>query len=169
MNFEINRTVRALLKAVRGGAVTIQGVVDDQQALLDFARVQTIASPITLSASIQYVYSRDAGDRPFYFCGGWFSKDSGAWVGGENVDINIQTKTDGSNWVDTFNIAQLGADPSPLEFAIPHEATGALLGGIPRGFWVMPGNGVRVGIVQDVIGGGWHVWSHSFGDGVPSS
>ncbi len=167
--FEINRTARALINAIRGGSGTLQQVIDHHQAQLDFARVETIASPVTASAAIQYVYSRTAGSRPFFFAGGWFSQDSGAWAGGEQVDINLQTMTDGSNWVNAWNAVQLAAASTALELAVPHDANTLLLGGIPKGFWVMPGNGVRVGIVQGVTGAGFGVWSHSFGDGVPGN
>ena len=169
MVMQINRTARAIIAALRGGAVTVQDLSDHDATMLDFARVQTIASPVTLTAAIQYVYSRAGSSRPFYFCGGFFSQDSGAWATGEQVDINVQVSTDGTNWVNCWNAVQLAAAAAPLDFAVPHEAMGTLLGGIPRGFWVGPNNGVRVGIVQGVEGAAFGVWSHNFVDGVPST
>ncbi len=165
----INRTARALVKALRGGTETVQSIHDDQQALLDFANVATIASPTTLTASIQYVYSRAASARPFYFGGGIISWDSGAWAGGETVDINIQTSSDGTNWGNMWNAVQLAAAPTNPEYPIPHDSviTGKLQ--IPKGFWVPANCGVRVGIIQNAEGAGFHVVSHKFIDGVPSN
>jgi len=151
---------------LRGGPDSVHNVRESQQAELDFARVETIASPVTLTGSIQYIYSNAPG-RPFYFAGGFISWDSGAWASAEAVDVNVQVKTDGTNWVDCWNMTQLTAAASPLEVAIPHEAATALLN-IPKGFW-NDGSGVRVGIVQGTVGAGYHVVSHKFVDGVPGS
>ena len=150
---------------VQGGAYTIQDLMEEHLANLDFARVQTIASPVTLSAAIQYVYQRAAGAHPFYFAGGFFSWNAGAWVGGETVDINVQTSADGVNWVNLWTAVQLAAAPLMLEVAIPHEAMTALLN-LPKGFYVGSQNGVRVGIIQNAVGAGWHVVSHNFVDGI---
>jgi len=150
---------------VQGGAYTIQDLMEEHLAQLDFARVQTIASPVTLSGAIQYIYSRVAGAHPFYFAGGIISWDSGAWAGGETVDINVQTSSDGTNWANMWTAVQLAAAPTMLEVAIPHEAMTSLLN-IPKSLWVGPNCGVRVGIIQNAVGAGWHVVSHNFVDGV---
>tara|TARA_Y100000310_G_scaffold16579_1_gene16528 strand:- start:14943 stop:15446 length:504 start_codon:yes stop_codon:yes gene_type:complete len=151
------------LLAMQGGAYSIQDLAEEFLAMPDFARVQTIASPTTLTGSIQYIYSQTSS-FPFYFAGGILSWDSGGWAGGETVDVNIQTKTDGTNWVNIWNMTQLAAAAGQLEVAIPHHAMTALLN-IPVGFW-NDGSGVRVGIIQNAEGGGYHVVSHRFIDGV---
>lgn len=151
---------------MQGGPDSVATLASDNQAGLDFATVQTIASPVTLTGSIQYVYSQAGKDRPWYFAGGFFSQDSGAWTSGVTVDINVQLTVDGTNWANCWNAVQLAAASTSLELAVPHEANTALLGGIPRGFWVGAGVGVRVGIVQDAEHDGWQVWSHNFVDGV---
>ena len=165
----INRTAKKIISALRGGTATVQSIANDQQDLLDFATVRTIASPVTLTGAIQYIYSRSGSARPFFFAGGFLSWDSGAWATAEIVDINIQITGDGTNWVNCWNAVQLAAAAVPLDFAVPHEAMGTLLGGIPRGFWVGSGIGLRVGIVQGTVGAGYHVVSHNFVDGVPGN
>jgi len=162
---KLQHLIHWLLEATRGGAESLESLDDELDAMLDFARVQTIASPVTLTNAIQYIYQRTAGAHPFYFAGGFFSWDSGAWAGGETVDINVQTSADGTNWVNMWTAVQLAAAPAMLEVAIPHEAMTNLLN-IPKGFWVGSQNGVRVGIIQNAVGAGWHVVSHNFVDGV---
>ncbi len=151
--------------AMRGGAQTIQSLHSNQQAGLDFAQVQTIASPVTLSAAAQYIYS-DAPGRPFFFAGGLLSWDSGD-PADQTVTVIVQTKTDGTNWV-TMWTKGLSALPSPLECAVPSGDDEDNSLNIPIGFW-NNGSGVRVGISQAAEGGGWQVVSHSFIDGVPRS
>ena len=164
----ISSNAKALVKALRGGAQTVQSLHDNQQAMLDFANVATIASPVTLTAAIQYIYSRTASARPFYFGGGFLSWDSGAWAGGETVDVNIQTSADGTNWANLWTMTQLVAAPAMPEVAIPHHSMTALLN-LPVGFWVPANCGLRVGIIQNAEGAGFHVVSHKFIDGVPSN
>lgn len=153
--------------SLRGGAATLQSLTNHDQADLDFARVETAASPMTLAAASQATaYQRIAGSRPFFFCGGFFSWDSGD-PGVDAVTVNVNTRTDGTNWVNMWTIT-LAALPSPLELAVPSHANSALLN-IPFGFWVMAGNGVQVTIGKDADAGGDHVVSHSFGDGAPGN
>ena len=150
---------------VQGGAYTIQDLMEEHLAQLDFARVQTIASPVTLTVAVQYVYLRTAGVHPFYFGGGFFSQDSGAWATAESVEISIDVMVDGANWEDMWTAPALVAAAAPLSKAIPSISPSATLN-IPIGFWVGSGNGVRVGIAQSVEGAGFGVWSHNFVDGV---
>jgi len=151
--------------ASRGGATTLQAINTEQRAGLDFARVQTIASPTTLSAAVQAIYSNTNG-RPFFFGGGTISWDSGAWAGGESVTVNVDTKTDGSNWENLWTITLVAA-AAPLTLGVPSDANSALLN-VPQGFW-NDGSGVRVTAQQTVEGADFGVISHSFVDGVPRS
>ena len=162
------KTAKNVIAALRGGTTTVQEVRDDQQDMLDFGRVQTIASPVTLTGNYQYVYLRTAGNRPFFFAGGFFSQDSGAWAGGESVEISVDVMVDGTNWEDMWTAPALVAAAAPLSKAVPSIAPSTTLN-IPVGFWVGSQNGVRVGIKQSVVGAGYGVWSHNFVDGVPSN
>ena len=159
-----SRNNKRKLDTIQPGSTNLETINIDLQAMLDFARVQTIASPVTLTGSAQYVYSRDASDRPFYFGGGFFSWDSGAWAGGEDVTITVQVKVDGSNWETMWSL-NLTAAASPLSVAVPSGYSEDSTLNIPVGFWVGQNNGVRVGIVQDTEGAGYHVVSHNFTDG----
>lgn len=156
------------IAALRGGAQTLQNIVDNQQAMLDFARIQTIASPVTLTGAAQYIYSRAGSSRPFFFAGGWFSQDSGAWATGEDVTVTVQLTVDGTNWETAWSL-NLVAAASPLSIAVPSGYSEDPTLNIPIGFWVGSNCGVRVGIIQNVEGAGYGVWSHNFVDGVPSN
>jgi hypothetical protein len=151
--------------AKSGGAETLESLDDELDAMLDYAEVRTLASPVTLTAAVQYIYQSTPG-RLFYFAGGFVRKASGAWAGGEGpVTITVDVMIDGVNWINLWTIA-FAADPSPVAVAIPAHGNNALLN-LPYGFW-NNGGGVRVGIVQAAVGAGWHTWNHSFIDGVPS-
>jgi hypothetical protein len=152
--------------AMRGGAETLESLAERLDTHLDFARIQTIASPVTLTGSAQYVYSRSGSARPFFFGGGTMSWNAGAWAGGEDVTITVQLTTDGSNWETMWSL-NLTAAASPLTVAIPSGYSEDSTLNIPMGFWVGSNCGVRVGIVQDVEGAGYHAVSHNFVDGVP--
>uniref|UniRef100_A0A6M3JUS1 Uncharacterized protein n=1 Tax=viral metagenome TaxID=1070528 RepID=A0A6M3JUS1_9ZZZZ len=153
--------------ALRGGTDNIKSLADELAAVFDIARVQTLASPVTLSAAAQVtVYQRTAGDRPFYFTGGFFSWNSGD-PAADAVSIYVNVMVDGVNWENMWTMT-LAALPSPLSLAVPSHANSALLN-IPMGFYVMAGNGVQVTIGKNADAGGDHVVSHSFGDGVPCS
>lgn len=154
-----------LLQAMMGGPYTLADIMATLQAFLDFGRVQTLASPVTLDGTVQAIYSRDASARPFFFAGGFLSWDSGAWAGGESVTINVDVKADGSNWENMWTLT-LAAAASPLSVAVPAHANSALLN-IPMGFWVGENNGVRVTLEQTAEGAGYHVVSHNFVDGKP--
>jgi len=154
--------------AARGGTPTLAGINAEQRAGLDFARVQTIASPTTLTGSAQYIYSRSGSARPFYFAGGFLSWDSGAWAGGEDVDITVDLTVDGTNWENMWT-KNLAAAASPLTVAVPSGDDEDNSLNIPQGFWVGSNCGLRVGIVQSVEGAGYGIVSHNFVDGVPRS
>jgi len=147
------------------GAASLETINIDQQTLLDYAEVRTLASPVTLTAVVQYIYS-DSPGRPFHFTGGFINRATGAWATAESVTITVQVMIDAVNWVTIWTIT-FAAEPAPVTVAIPSHANSALLN-LPYGFW-NNGGGVRVGIVQTVVGAGYHTWNHSFIDGVPSS
>ena len=152
-------------RQMRGGAQTIQDIIDALQAELDFARIQTLASPVTLDGTLQTVYSNTQG-RPFFFAGYMFSWDSGAWAGGESVTINVDAKADGSNWENLWT-KTLAAAASPLTVAVPSGDDEDASLNIPIGFWSFCD--IRVTIQQTVEGAGYHVVSHCGGDGVPGN
>lgn len=159
----ITNRVRSGARA--GGAETLQSLRNMLADMPDAAEVRTLASPVTLTAVVQYVYTNSPG-RPFYFAGGFMRRATGAWAGGESVTINVEVMIDGANWVQIWTIT-FAAEPSPTQVAVPAHANSALLN-IPFGFW-NKGDGVRVGIVQTAVGAGYHTWHHSFIDAVPSS
>ena len=155
---------------IQGGAGSLQTIIDHHQAQLDFARVETLASPVSMADTATYaVYQRSAGSRPFFFCGGFFSWDTSN-PATDAVTINLDLQVDGANWENMWNI-NLSAALAPLTLAVPTRSTGLVateLDNIPIGFWVMAGNSLRVTISKDA-----HtvtqVVSHSFGDGVPGN
>lgn len=154
------------LNQIQGGTVSLQTLQDNDAAELDLAEVRTIASPVTLTANYQYIYSEAPG-VPFFFAGGFLTQVSGAWAGGESVDIDVEVKIDGTNWVQAW-LRTLAAAASPLAVAVPADSTSLVattLLNIPKGFY-NAGGGVRVGIRQTVEGAGFGVWNHSFLDAV---
>ena len=150
------------IMTIRGGAETLQSLMDEHLASLDLAEVRTIASPVTLTAIVQYIYTNSPGS-PFYFAGGFVNRATGAWAGGESVTVNVEAQIDGATWIEIWTIT-FAAEPAPVLAAIPAHANSALLN-IPFGFYNR-GDGVRVGIVQTVEGAAFHTWDHSFIDGV---
>lgn len=122
--------------------------------------VRTIPSLVTLKNLVQYVYQNSPG-YPFYFSGGFMNRATGAWAGGESVTITVDVKIDGTNWINVWT-KTIVAEPNPVGLAVPADANSALLN-IPKGFY-NNGGGVRVGIVQTVMGAGYHTWNHSFID-----
>lgn len=162
-----NANNKPRIDALQGGAFTVADIIAALQNALDFARIQTIASPVTLSAAMQYIYSRTASDRPFFFAGGFLSWDSGTWASGETIAISVEMTVDGTNWEEMWS-EQLVAASDPLTRPIPHliDANGMKM---PMGFWVGANCGIRVGIQQDAEHDGFHVISHNFVDGVPSN
>lgn len=158
-------TVPYAIDAMRGGAETLESLDDELDAIVDAAEVRSIDSPVTLTNVVQYIYTNSPG-RPFYFAGGFVNRASGAWATGESVTVNVEVQIDGATWIEIWTIT-FAAEPSPVLAAIPSHANSALLN-LPYGFW-NKGDGVRVGIVQTVVGAGYHTWDHSFIDAVPST
>ena len=150
---------------IRGGGETLQSLMDELTAMLDLAEVRTIASPVTLTGVVQYIYT-DSPGTPFKFTGGFVNRKTGGWGGGESVTVNVEVQIDGATWIEIWTIT-FAAEPSPVLAAIPSHANSALLN-IPFGF-TNRGDGVRVGIVQTVEGAAFHTWEHSFLDEVRSS
>ena len=130
---------------------------------LVFQEIQTIASPLTLTAAIQYVYQKTL-DRPFYFAGCFLSWDSGTWTNSESITITVDLKVDGTNW-ENFWTETLTAANAPLTTTIPNIVD-ANSRRNPQGFWV-DGSGIRIGIQQTVEGDGFHVLSHVALQGIP--
>jgi hypothetical protein len=159
---EIVTDVTAVMALLQGGARTLESLGQQQDALLDIAQVRTIASPTTLTGSLQYIYSNAPG-TPFYFAGGWISPATGAWATGETVVVVVEVKFDGTNWRTVWT-ATFTAAPTMVAAAVPADAATALLN-IPKGFY-NNGDGVRVGIKQTTEGAGYHTWAHSFIDAV---
>jgi len=149
---------------VQGGAYTIQDLMEEHLAQLDFARIQTIASPVTLTGAAQYIYQRNGSAHPFYFAAGFLSWDSGAWATAEDVTITVDMTVDGTNWENYWTVTLVAA-PIPLTYSVPN-ITDADLQRHPQGFWVGSNCGIRVGLVQPTVGAGYHVVSHNFVDGV---
>jgi hypothetical protein len=150
------------LTAIQGGARTIESLGLDHDASLDIAQVRTIASPVTLTSALQYIFSSTPG-TPFYFAGGFISRATGAWATSESVTVIVEVKFDGTNWRTVWT-ATFTAEPAQVAAAVPADADTALLN-IPKGFY-NNGDGVRVGIQQTVVGAGYHTWAHSFIDAV---
>ena len=159
------RLAESQVIAARGGVETLESLDDEMDAMLDLAQVRTLASPVTLTAALQYVYQSTPG-TPFYFCGGFMKRVTGAWAGGETVTINVDIMIDGVNWNNIWTIT-FAAEPAPVLAAIPAHANSALLN-LPYGFY-NNGNGVRVGVIQNAVGAGFHTWAHSFLDCVRST
>lgn len=122
-----------------------------------YKKVQTLPSPITLTAAIQYIYEKTL-DRPFYFGGTHLSWDSGTWANSESVTITVDLKIDGTNWENLWTQTYTAA-VAPLTVSVPNVID-ANLRRNPQGFW-NDGSGLRVGIQQTVEGDGFHVVSHS--------
>lgn len=148
---------------------SIETLHRNQQAELDFARVYTAVSPITMTGSVQTLYSNTPG-RPFFFSGGFVWEASENDMGNSesltyNVDVN--TGTVGTpDWSNIWTITISGGVPAPIAIAIPSgraEDTGL---NIPVGFW-NDGRGVRVTAEQTAQGDGYYSIQHSLLDGVP--
>ena len=159
---EIITDVSPLIAGLQGGARTLENLGLDHDAVLDIAQVRSIASPVTLTAALQYIYSNAPG-TPFYFAGGWISPATGAWATGEAVTVVVEVKFDGTNWRTVWT-ESFTAAPAQVAVAVPADAATALLN-IPKGFY-NNGDGVRVGIKQTTEGAGYHTWAHSFIDAV---
>lgn len=133
------------------------------QGGLVFSSVQTIASPITLTGDIQYLYEKTL-DRPFFFAGCFLSWDSGAWITSESVTVTVDLKVDGVNWENFWTQTYTSAN-APLTTVIPNIVDADARRN-PQGFWV-DGSGIRVGIQQTIVGAGYHVISHAAIQGIP--
>lgn len=163
---QIVRTfIKTRLNQIQGGAFSLEGAREEFASILDFSRVLTLPSPVTLTAAVQYIYQATPG-RPFYFAGGFLSWNSGTWAAGETVTITVDLMIDGVNWENYWTVALIAA-PIPLTYSVP-SIIDAVLHRHPQGFW-NDGSGVRVGIMQDAIHAGWHIVSHSFIDGRPGT
>lgn len=145
------------LREIQGGTESLETLDDELDAIPDIAEVRTIASPVTLTGAVQYIYL-NAPARPFFFAGGFISRASGAWATGETVIVTVDAKIDGTNYQNVWTATYL-AEPSPILVPVPEA---------PWEFW-NNGGGVRVGIVQSVVGAAFHTWNHSFIDAVPGS
>ena len=162
------RRILYQLFAIQGGAETLQSLRDMLAQSFDFSRIQTIASPVTLTNAAQYIVSIAGSDRPFRFPAGWLSWNSGTWAGGEQITITIDLTADGTNWENTWT-QMFAAAAVPLTVPIPFIVDGAAARVPWPEMHIGENCGLRVGIVQNVIGGGWHVVSHNFSYGAPSA
>ena len=162
---ELVSAVAAAMALLQGGSRTLESLGLDLDTNLELAQVRSIASPVTLTGSLQYIFTNAPG-TPFYFAGGFVSPATGAWATGESVTIVIEVKFDGTNWRTVWT-ATFTAAPTRVAVAVPADGSTALLN-IPKGFY-NNGDGVRVGIVQSVVGAGYHTWAHSFIDAVRSA
>ena len=161
---ELVSAVTAAMALLQGGSRTLESIGLDLDTNLDLAQVRSISSPVTLTASLQYIFTNAPG-TPFYFAGGFVSPATGAWAGGESVTISLEVKFDGTNWRTVWTKV-ITAAPPQVAVAVPADAATALLN-IPKGFH-NNGDGVRVGIQQTAVGAGYHTWAHSFIDAVRS-
>ena len=159
---ELVSAITAAMALLQGGSRTLETIGVDLDAMLDIAQVRTIASPVTLTGSLQYIFTNAPG-TPFYFAGGFVSPATGAWATGESVTISLEVKFDGTNWRTVWTKVFTAAPPQ-VAVAVPADAATALLN-YPHGFH-NNGDGVRVGIQQTVVGAGYHTWAHSFIDAV---
>ena len=127
-----------------------------------FSTARTLTSPVTLTGALKYVYQQVLS-RPFYYGGTHLSWNSGAWATAESVTANIDIMVDGVNWENMWTVTRAAAS-APLSVYIPYIVDASLVRN-PFGFWV-DGTGIRVGIVQTVVGAGYHVISHSTIEGL---
>jgi hypothetical protein len=158
---------------IKGGGYSIQDIMDEHAAELDLAEVRTIASPVTLTAAVQYIYQNTPG-TPFLFTGGFMNIVTGAWATLESVTITVDVMIDGVNWRNAWTgifslaLGYPGDAAHPIALAVPSPVITLLQQGMPQSF-DNNGNGVRVGIVQTVEGAAYHTWAHSFLDAVRGS
>ncbi len=135
---------------IPGGAVTLQDLLDNQQAMLDLAEYPTIS--VVCDGNEQTVYEETGADVPFFFAGGfidWTGANSGA---GEDTTVKVYVKVDGTNYRAIYEEVFLAAAvPDPVATPFPRSVDTKPA---PEGFYSK--QDVKVTIQQAAEGGGWN-------------
>lgn len=136
--------------AMRGGAVTIQDLLDNQQAMLDLAEYPTIS--VVCDGTEQTLYEITGAEVPFFFAGGfidWTGANSGA---GEDTAVKVYVKLDGTNYRVIYSETFLAAAvPDPVATPFPRSVDTKPT---PEGFYSK--RDVKVTVQQAAEGGGWN-------------
>ena len=152
---DIRKLTRRNLK---GGTRSHETLGIEQDADLDMAEYPTVS--LLMDGTEQALYEMTGANLPFFFGGGfidWTGLNAG---GGEDTEIKVYIKVDGTNYRLIYNETFLAvAVPSPP--AVP----------FPRGINTQPvpdqwysKQDIRVTAQQAAIGGGWNTLLYSIID-----
>jgi len=138
------------VKAMRGGVVALQDLLDHHQAMLDLAEYPTVS--VVCDGNEQTVYEKTGAEFPFFFAGGfidWTGANSGA---GEDTTVKVYVKLDGTNYRAIHEeIFLAAAVPDPVGTPFPRSADTKPT---PEGFYTK--RDVKVTVKQAAEGGGWN-------------
>ncbi len=150
--------ILAKIAALQAGTATLEGNYDELAAIPDLADIDTPGGhSITLNGSYQTL-ATNSGTNPIAYLGGFLVRSAGAWATGESVEIRVQVKIDGTNYVSIWE-ATMAAEPGVGSIGILAPEPGDLLNNIPRPFYTN-GNDYKVEINQSVQGAGYHTYKY---------
>ncbi len=145
----------ARISDIRGGAQTIQDVVDTQAAMLDLAEYPTFS--LLMDGNEQTLYEITGRDVPYLFAGikiDWTGLNFG---GGVDTEIRYYEKIDGTNYVEMYTEVFLNAAlPDPLGTAHPITPGSQK----PTPDIVYCQQDVKITAQQLGVGGGWNTLSY---------
>jgi len=137
---------------IRGGAYTIQDVMEEHQAQLDIAEYSTVS--IVCDGTEQTLYEVTGSSHPYFFGGGYVDFTAANFGAGEDTTVKVKVKTDGTAYTvvyeETFLAAALPANPGP---AVPFPRT-VNTQTTPDTFYTK--QDVIITITQAAVGGGFN-------------
>ena len=146
------------IMSIRGGAYTIQDVMEEHQAGLDLAEYGT--SSIVCDGNEQTLYEVTGSDFTFFFAGGYIDFTGSNAGAGEDTTIKMYHKTDGTNYREVFAETFLqAAVPAPVSVPFPRSSNTQI---VPDTLYSK--QDVKITITQAAVGGGWNTLDYRIVD-----
>jgi len=135
---------------IRGGAYTIQDIMDEHAAELDLAEYAT--NSVTCDGTEQTLWSQTSNSFPIFCAGGWIDFTGANSGAGEDTTIKLQIAVDGTNYRTIYEETFLqAAVPSPAAIPFPRSSNTQV---VPDTFYIK--QNAKITIQQVAVGGGYN-------------
>lgn len=141
-----------MLESLRGGAGSIQQLLDEHAAQLDLARSPQ-SGAYTHAGALLTPYTQNGGGHPFYFAGAYIDWTGCNFGAGENTTVTVDISiVAGPTWRNLYTEVFLAAAlPTPIVTPIPRQTNTDI-----EPIRLYNVYGVRIQMIQAAIGGGWN-------------